>query len=81
MGKLLNINEILGGLAMKVTKNDVKKVGIGVGIGIGTTLIADKLVIPAIKKAKDKKSVKTVNMNIGDVTAEQTKGKETSDDE
>lgn len=59
-------------MAIKIKSSDVKKVAAGFGVGVATTVLADKLVIPAVKKTiKEKKAAKaTVDVNVNKTTDE-----------
>ena len=52
---------------MAIKKSDVIKVGAGFGVGVTATIVADKLVIPSIKKAvakkKEAKAATTVDVS------------------
>lgn len=65
-------------MAIKIKSSDVKKVAAGFGIGVATTVLADKLVIPAVKKTiKEKKVAKaTVDVNINKTNDETKSGDE-----
>lgn len=54
----------------KFKSSDIKKVGIGFGVGVATTIVTDKLVIPAVKKGiANKKAAKaTVDVNVNSST-------------
>ena len=54
----------------KFKSSDIKKVGIGFGVGVATTIVTDKLVIPAVKKGiANKKAAKaTVDVNVNPST-------------
>ena len=65
-------------MAIKIKSSDVKKVATVFDVGVATTIISDKLVIPAVKKTiKEKKAAKaTVDVNVN-----KSNDKTTSDDE
>ena len=56
----------------KFKSSDIKKVGIGFGVGVATTIVTDKLVIPAVKKGIANKKAKaakaTVDVNVNSTT-------------
>lgn len=65
-------------MAIKIKSSDVKKVAAGFGVGVATTVLADKLVIPAVKKTiKEKKAAKaTVDVNVNKTVDETKSGDE-----